>query len=165
MPKTKLSKKDSERILEHGIGVMKGIFAEFSSIYNQLRLKVLSMIAAQLVIVGFIFTGWNLAEVNFSGAVWIIFGMAVLLQVVPLVLMMWILSPVNWLIPGNSEMYNGIDEKYDDYEEYLKKLHKDYAQCIGAVQKPVNRRSVAFSYVLYSLGLSIIILLVLKNGG
>lgn len=165
MPKTKLTKAEEIRILEHGIHVTEGIFAQFSSIYDQLRIKVLSMIAAQLVIVGFIFNDWELSKVNFSVGEWIVFGIATSLQVIPLGLMMWILSPISWLIPGNVELYENPKNKYDDYHEYLQEHHKDYSECISGISQPVNKRSKAFSYVLYALSLSVIILLVLKNGG
>lgn len=165
MPKTKLTQSQDEKILEHGVAVVSGIFEQFSSIYDQLRVKVLSMIAAQLVIVGFIFSDWEFEKYNFSVGMWIILGIAVLLQAIPLALMMWILSPMSWAIPGSVDLYKDTKSKYDNYHEYLEVIHDDYAQAIGLIQKPINRRSKAFSYILYALSLSVIMLLVLKNGG
>lgn len=165
MPQTSLTAHDEERILEHGIGVMKDIFAQLSSIYDQLRIKVLSMIAAQLVLLGFVFTDWDLSKVHYSVGAWVIFGIAVLLQAAPLAIMMWVLSPIEWSIPGDSGLYKDVKQKYDNYIEYLNVVHAEFATCVDKITKPISKRSKAFNFVLYTLSLSIIVLLVLKNGG
>lgn len=162
---TNLLDSDKILILEHGTTIMSGLFAEFSSIYDQLRVKVLSMLGAQLVILTFIFSGWALSEVNFDVSKWIFFGIAVLLQVIPVIVIFWILSPLEWLIPGGSDTYKDMSKKYDDYLEYLEKIHEDFAECINVISKPVSKRSKAFTVVLYAVSVSTIILLILKHGG
>lgn len=165
MPTTRLDDTDKEQILEHGIGVMDGIFYQLGSIYDQLRVKVLSMIAAQLALAGFIFSDWRLSQVSYGVDEWIILGFAITLQIIAMGIMLWILFPSRWSIPGSSSFYEKPNEDYDSHLEYLTRLHKDYKLCIDRVSLPINKKSKAFAYVLYSLSLSVILLLVLKNGG
>lgn len=165
MPTTRLDDDEKEQILEHGIGVMDNIFYQLGMIYDQLRVKVLSMIAAQLALAGFIFSDWKLTLMTYGPDEWIIFGIAVLLQAIAMAMMLWILFPSRWSIPGSSSFYEAPNDDYDSHIEYLTKLHKDYKSCIDCVKAPIDKKSKAFTYVLYSLSLSVILLLVLKNGG
>lgn len=165
MPTTRLDDDEKELILEHGIGVMDGIFCQLGMIYDQLRVKTLSMIAAQLALAGFIFSDWRLTATTYGVDEWIIFGIAVFLQATAMGMMLWILFPSRWLIPGSSSFYEAPNQDYDSHIEYLTKLHNDYKSCIDCVKAPIDKKSKAFTYVLYSLSLSVILLLVLKNGG
>jgi len=144
---------------------------KISNAHDQLRNKALAMIAGEIAIVTFLFSGGSDSSIKIpdeaSGIIFLFIGVFSLILSFGL-----LLSSVKsgiWHVPGDMEeieqIDNGIDHRYGTLEKFLKFLRKDYLSGNRACMSIIAAKSKRVNWGLYLLLSGVIILIVLKYGG
>jgi hypothetical protein len=162
---TKMEEKtDKLNKYKVAISELQRIYDHVSNSFDQLRVKTLALIAGEVAIVSFIFSGdQTLVPTQTYGK--ILLGLGLSFMAVAFTMFLWTISSMPWLIPVTLQEVEDIDERYEDTQAFLKFVKKDYIECINHCMKKVEPRAKRFDTAIYLLMLGVIIVLVIKFGG
>ncbi len=155
---------ERERILEAAIVEQQHTFARVSNIYDQLRLKALAVLAGEVAMITFLFSGDGVALPEetygklfyYTGVVALLFAFG---------LLMWTISPLLWKMPYDTYSSKDLISKYKTKLAFLEYLNDDYMEAINHCSSNVSRRSKRFNWTIYTLCVGVTILLAIKYGG
>ncbi|HVW97051.1 MAG TPA: hypothetical protein VHA56_13860 [Mucilaginibacter sp.] len=171
MPKPHVSDEKIE-ILLIAIKELRRVHSHISNAYDQLRIKALAMIAGEVAIVSFIFASDGANDhfqIPHSPAGRIFLSIGVAFVSLAFGLLVTSITSGLWPVPGDmdeiEQIDNGIDNRYDSIEKFLKFLRKDYLEANRLCMKIVATKAKRVNWGLYLLLAGVIILMVIKLGG
>ncbi len=158
-----MASNDRIEILKIAIREMRSTFNHVSNIYDQLRIKALGVLAGEVALISFMFSGNG---VSIPGETYgkIFFFTGVVFLGAAFGLLLWTLSPLAWKIPYDQFSSENL-KKYKTEEEFLEYLNDDHVAATRHCTKYVSLRAKRFSWTLYLLSAGAIILMVIKFGG
>jgi hypothetical protein len=160
-----VAETDKTLRLRFAIDELRRTYDHISNIYDQLRVKALAVIAGEVAITTFIFSG-ELSPYPKELYGKIFFFVAIGFLGVSFALLLWMISPLTWKIPVEMEEVEGdLDDRHSDLQHLLEYTKKDYIAKITYCNELVSKRARRFIWTIYSLSGGAIILLVLKYGG
>jgi hypothetical protein len=157
------AQEDRIQILKIAIGEMRSTFNHVSNIYDQLRIKALGVLAGEVALITFMFSGDGVAIPDVAyGRIFFFTGVFFLGAAFGLLL--WTLSPLEWKMPYD-EFSSEALKKYKTEEEFLEYLNDDHIVATQHCLKYVSLKARRFTWTLYLLSAGAIILMVIKFGG
>lgn len=159
-------------VLRIALDELRRVHDHISNIYDQLRVRILALLAGQVAIVTFLFSGNKETRINIpaddAGRIFLSIGAASMILAFTLFVYL-IASTRGWPIPGDmdeiEQIDNGLDNRYDTEEKFLLFLRKDYLNGNRECMKILSRKAIKFNLALYLLLAGAIILLIIKYGG
>jgi hypothetical protein len=136
------------------------VFDRLTANYDSIKVKILALIAGEVAIVPFIFSGDfpqldSLSEVLFFSA-----GAA--LMAAAFAMLLWAASTADWFVPFGANDSKNVGKTYRNKSEMINFLKEDYEKCLEDGLKRIKKRAKAFNVALTVLVLGISILFVIK---
>lgn len=160
---------DTDRLetIKVSIEEQRHLYAITSNIYDQLRIKALALIAGEVAIVTFLFTGWDFRKVLEGSDRTFFFLSGVILLGLAFAFLLWIISTVPWKMAHNFSTANVHfnDQNAGNYQRFLEKLHDDYCSVNKYCLNLVSGKCRKFNWSLYVLSAGVITIMVIKFGG
>lgn len=153
------------KILTISLDELRKFYAHFSNTYDQLRIKALTMMAAEVAIVSFLFSDQNAAAIPTDADRRFFYFAGIIFLGVAFAFMLWTISSLKWMIPHDLYPSEAIYKKYKTEIKFLEYIHDDYIECINLCLPSVDKRAKRFNWTIYLLASGVIILMVLKLGG
>jgi hypothetical protein len=163
---------ETEVILQVALDELRIVHEKISNVYDQLRIRILALLAGQVAIVTFLFSGDKDERIHLpletSGKIFLAIG--ILCMILAFILFVYLIASTrDWPIPGDmneiEQINNGNDNRYDSLEKFLLFLRKDYLEGNRECIKTIAKKATKFNLALYLLLAGVIILLVIKYGG
>ncbi|HSX28983.1 MAG TPA: hypothetical protein VLE73_00325 [Candidatus Saccharimonadales bacterium] len=168
-----MSSEESEKskTLRIALDELRRVHEHVSKAYDQLRTKALAMIAGEVAIITFLFSGDKDTRIgmpeDIASRLFLFAGLLALAAAFCLLIRS--IASDGWYIPGDmdeiEQIDNGKDNRYDTSEKFLLFLKKDYLESTRDCIKILNRKGKWVNWGLYLLLGGIIILVVIKYGG
>lgn len=160
------------KVLRIALDELRRVHEHVSNAYDGLRTRVLAMLAGQVAIVTFLFSGTDSSRIGIppdtAGRIFLTIGIVALISSFALFVYLTA-SSKGWPVPGDineiEEIDNGNDCRYDTVEKFLLFLRKDYLQSTRECINILEKKAIRFNIALYLLLVSVIILLAIKYGG
>lgn len=156
-----------EQIIHTSLDEQRRLFDGTSNIYDQLRIKALALIAGEVAIVTFLFTGWDFRDKLMDGDRIVFFYLGILLLGLAFGFLLWIISTVPWTMPhdySNAKRWTE-DKNYLNHQEFIEYLHDDYVAASTVNVKIVSNKCKKFNWSVFLLAGGVIIIMVIKFGG
>jgi len=151
-----------ESLSRLAINELREFYIAVSNSYDQLRIKALAMIAGEVAIITFIFSGkFPLPKVVYGI---VFFSIALLLISISFLSFLWIISPVRWEHPTDVDALRKVDKNFKNRETFLEQLVQDHHNAIDICSRILTRKAKAFVWAIYLLSIGIFILLMIKFG-
>lgn len=164
MPVATPTEPEKVKILHLSIDESRRTYDHIANTYDQLRAKALAIIAGEIAIVAFIFTGDSLKIPHVYYGL-IFFFVAIVFMLAAFGGLLWTLAALQWRIPSDLAQTSKLLTSYDTELEFLEYLNDDYSAVAQYCAQCVDKKSKMFDKALYFLEAGAIILLVLKFGG
>lgn len=155
-------------ILEFAIEEQRSTYGHLNNIYDQLRVKALAMIAGEIAIITFVFSGKNQDFFPEEVDRLIFFYCGIAFLGLAFALMLWIISSVSWKVPhgfDKSRRTKHLKANYPQYKKFLEYLNDDYVKVNKHCAQIVSTKCKAFNHVIYMLPAGVIIVLVITKFG
>ena len=94
-----LPESDKESTVQLVIDDLRRLFDEVSSTYGSLKSRALGMLAGEVALVTFIFSGDGIKLLRLSDSERVFFGFGALALIISFGLLLWIVSTRQWLVP------------------------------------------------------------------
>jgi len=165
---TDISEKN--KIITVALEELRRVHDHVSNAYDQLRVKALAMIGGEVAIITFILAADDHSKIVVSDIAEKIFLIAgIVALILAFILLLGAVLSSDWPVPGDMNeielIDNGIDDRYDTLEKFLKFLRKDYLEGNRECMKILERKGRRANWALYLLLAGAILLIVLKYGG
>ncbi|HJP96504.1 MAG TPA: hypothetical protein VJ843_03980 [Candidatus Saccharimonadales bacterium] len=157
-----LPEGDKEATLLLLIDDLRRLYDHLSTNYHDLKNRVLALIAGELAIVTFIFSGKSLELSKFTSAEIIFFSVGIGLMALAFGMLLWIVATADWLIPLDLNESRKLYKRYNSKLDYLEYIKEDYEACTEHCLRKVAIRAKVYNRTLLVLSCAIIILLVIK---
>lgn len=157
---------DKVQVLETNMEELRRLYDRLTSLYDNIKIKVLALIAGELAIVPFIFSeNARLMPSELYGIIFSSIGIACI--ALSFGLLLWAISTADWLVPLDLKESHKLHERYKNKQEYLEYLKSDYEECIVHCLKKIKTRAKIFNVtlMLFSAGAFIIFVLKYMHGG
>jgi hypothetical protein len=154
---------EDPKLLRIAIDELRHLYDHVSNIYDQVRIKALAVLAGEIALVAFIFSGDSLAMPSTPYGM-IFFFIGILLLLGAFGFAFWTISAVDWLIPGDPAKLKNLNQ-YTDESALLAATRDEYTQAIEHCLPLVNKKTRKFNWCINTLVAGGIILLVIKFGG
>jgi hypothetical protein len=141
---------------------LRRLFDHISANYANLKNRALGLLAGEVAITSFIFSGDKFNLKYFTSAEKILFLAGIILLAVAFGFLLWIVATAGWQIPLGLNESKKLYKRFHSKLEYLEDIKEDYEECIGYCLSKMESRSKAFNRTLYVLASAIIIMLVIK---
>lgn len=148
-------------ILRAAVDELRRLYDRLSNIYDGLKVKVLALIAGEVAIISFIFSGQSVKIPEEPYGV-IFFATGLAAMAVAFGLLLWVISTADWLVPHDTKESRLLHKRYKTEEEFLEYLKDDYESCIDHCAGKIKKRSAVFNKTVLVLSSGVTILLVLK---
>lgn len=150
-----------EGVLELTIEEQRRVYDWISKGYDQLRLKLLTILGGGLGALTFLYSSGELfiPTTDVSGKIFYFFGLAMTLGAVGVLIVA--LKPLDWEFPTENKDIAELD-KFETRYDYLVYIKDRYQICYEINISAYNYKQKLFNYALYPLIFGIIILVVLK---
>ncbi len=155
--------EERKKILRTAIEELRRVCEHVSNIYDQLRIKALTVMAGEVAIVSFMFAGEGvpIPEAAYGR---IFYFAGVLLLSGAFLALLWTVSPLEWKIAY--DLYSSDElKKFNTEVEFLEYLNNDHRTAVTHCMPLVGKRAKRFTWTIYALSLGVIILIVIKYGG
>lgn len=158
---------DQKNIIKLSLAEHAKVFDHISNIYDQLRIKALALIAGEVAIVSFLFSGWDFKKTVFDDDRVFLFGTGIAALALAFSLLLWIISTIEWRMPHNLEKSDQLlnDKNRDREDTFLKYIHDDYVNVNIKNNQKVTSKCKKFNWSLYLLAGGVIMIMVIKFGG
>lgn len=157
-----LPEDDKEETIQIVIDDLRRLFDHISNNYGSLKNRVLGLIAGEVAITSFLFSGKGFNVTKFTPAEKIFFSIGVLLLAVAFGQLLWIISTADWQIPLDLKESRKLYKKFSSKLEYLEDIKEDYESCIEFCLGKMSTRAKVYNRTLFILSTGIIIMLVMK---
>lgn len=166
---TSITETDTEevKILHISLEEQRRLYDNTGHIYDQLRIKSLTLIAGEVAIVTFLFTGWNVHKVLVgSDRIFFLFA-GIILMAMAFTLLLWTISTVSWKMAHDFSKAQQwfVDKNRNTERAFLEYLHDDYCHVNAECLKIVSSRCTKFNWSLFMLSAGVIMVMVIKFGG
>lgn len=160
-------KEDKKQMLKHSLREHRNNFDHINNIYDQLRIKALALIAGEVAIVTFLFSGWDFKKAVFDNDRTLVFATGILFLSLAFGIFLWIISTVQWSFPHNLKSAKEIltDKNISTEDEFLEYIHDDFVIVNGRNNSIVTSKCKKFNWSVYLLSAGVIIIMVIKFGG
>lgn len=165
-----LSDEEKKVTIKLVIDDLRRLFDEISRNYTSLKSRALGVLAGEVALVTFLFSGEDIALKYLTDAEKVFFAFGTIALLTSFGLLLWIVSTRQWMVPLDLKESRKLYARYDSELDWLEDIKEDYENCTGYILDVVKKRSAAFNKTLIILSCGIIIMLVLKyltnsNGG
>lgn len=157
-----LPDKDKEATILIVLDDLRRLFDHVATNYSNLKSRVLGLIAGEVAIVSFIFSGTGIHPSKFTSTEKIFFGAGIALLTLSFGLLLWIIATAYWEIPLDIKASRELYKRFDSKIDYLEHIKEDYENCSEYSLKKMGTRSTVYNRVLIILSVGILILLVIK---
>ncbi len=156
---------EEEKTLAVAIEEQRRAYDHISNIYDQLRIKALALIAGEVAVITFIFSGDSAryAPIGVDRMIFFYTGIALLLA--SAVILLWIVSTVGWKLAHSSMSSLTLRNEYPTHLKFLRYLNDDYCKVNAHCQGIINKKCARFNVVVYLMPIGVIMLLVITKFG
>jgi hypothetical protein len=157
-----LPETDKEETILIVLEDLRRLFDEISRNYNQLKTRALGLIAGEVALVSFVFSGNGINVTKLSVTEIVFFGIGAVLLAVSFALFLWIVSTHQWEVPLDLKESKKLYRRFSSKLDWLENIKEDYENCIERCLRKTRSRSAAFNKALMTLSCGIIIMLVIR---
>ncbi len=158
MPLPEIDKESTSLIV---IDDLRRLYDHINNNWINLKNRVLAVAFGEVAIASFIFSEkFKLKE--FSPAELIFFFTGAGLIISSFIILIWIISTSNWVIPLDVPESKKLYKNYGSKLEYIEYIEEDYENSIQFCLKKMDTRSKVFNKVLIGMTAGILIMLVIK---
>lgn len=157
-----LPQKDKEPTVAIVLDDLRRLYDHISANYQSLKNRVLALIAGEVAIVSFIFSGDGFELDKFTSAERIFFFLGVILLGVAFGLLLWIVSTADWQIPLDVGESKKLYQRFNSKLDYMEHIKDDYEGCVVYCLGRMATRAKVYNRTLFILSSAILILLVIK---
>lgn len=162
-----MSDTDQAKIIRLSLDEHRRRYDNINNIYDQLRIKALALIAGEVAIITFLFSGWDFFKLIQGGDRLLLFVTGIILLGIAFGFLLWIISTVQWMIPHDYSTAGKWlkDKNYSNYHSFLEYMHDDYLTATKHCENIVNNKCKKFNWSIFLLAGGVIIVMVIKFGG
>jgi len=157
-----LPEKDKIETIQIVIDDLRRLFDHISNNYSSLKNRVLGLIAGEVAVISFIFSGKGFNLKMFTSAEKIFFFAGVALLAVAFGQLLWIIGTADWQIPLDLKESKKLYKRFNSKLDYLEDIKEDYESCIEFCLGKMSIRARVYNRTLFILSGAIIIMLVIK---
>jgi hypothetical protein len=157
-----LPESDKEETIKLALEDLRRLYDHISHNYDSLKNRVLALIAGEVAIASYIFSGKDFDIAKQGTPENIFFGIGVGLLAVSFGALLWIVSTASWVIPLDLSESQKLYKRYNSKLEYLEYIKEDYEDCTALCLRKMATRARVYNVTLFILSGAIIMLLVVK---
>lgn len=157
-----LPNAEKEKAVQMVIDDLRRLYDRVASNYGNLKNRVLGLIAGEVAIASFVFSGDDFNVTTFTPAEKIFMGVGILLLAVAFGLLLWIVATADWQVPLDLKESRKLYQRYNSTLHYLEEIKEDYENCTEYCVAKLSSRATAYNRSLFILSSGIIIMLVIK---
>lgn len=160
---SQLDTKTETQLVKLSLEELRHLFNRITRIYDNLKSRTLAIVAGEVAVVSFIFSGKGITiDKDTDLAVKIFYLVGILMVGIAFLILLWIISTSNWKLPYDTTESRKLKAWYDSEIKLLTTIKEDYETCIDFCLSKIASRGKIFNITLIILSAGVIILMVLK---
>lgn len=167
---TATDQENEKELLKESVAELRRLYDAVARSFDHLRTKALALLAGEVAIVTFLFSGNSSSSglMQQSPPIYglVFYGLGIALLAFAFLMFLMVLSSITWKHPPEEKDVRNITARFNSNQvEFLHYLHNEYLEKIAYCTNKIGDKSSKFMRGLYALSIGIFLVILVKYGG